>query len=255
MNISLSRFLKKARNKLLGAQLREFKPYHDLFDGMKGLEIGGPSKIFTAKDYLPVYNHADRIDGVNFSANTVWEGSISEGSNFHYTNGKTGYQFICEGNDLQQIRDNEYDFILSSHNLEHFANPLKAVAEWKRVLKPGGTMLLVLPDRRYTFDQHRPVTAFSHLLEDYKMDMAETDMSHLDDILRLHDFSRDPLSGGAAKFHERALSNYENRCLHQHVFDEQLLEEIFSYFEIRTVFKTFARPFHIIIMGRKATQI
>ena len=46
-----------------------------------GLEIGGPSKFFDLKSYFPVYLFAKRIDGVNFSTETVWEGKIEEGKN------------------------------------------------------------------------------------------------------------------------------------------------------------------------------
>lgn len=251
MKINPIRFLKKVKVAIRGEELAAFKPYRTFFEGKHGLEIGGPSKIFSSKALLPVYNLTDTIDGVNFSANTVWEGTIAEGKNYGYAKGKAGYQFICEGNDLRKVENGTYDFLLSSHNLEHFANPLKAIEEWKRVLKPGGVMLLVLPDRRYTFDHRRSVTTFQHLMDDFKAGMQEDDLSHLDEILRLHDFSMDPLCGGSEQFRERALRNFENRCLHQHVFDEQLLKEIFAASGIHTLFSAFVLPYHIIIMGQK----
>lgn len=37
------------------------------------------------------------------------------------------------------------DFIFSSHLLEHLDDPQKALSEWYRVLKPGGTLFLYLP--------------------------------------------------------------------------------------------------------------
>ena len=45
----------------------------DNFEGY-GLEIGGPSKIF--RKAIPVYPKAEKIDFVNFSNSTMWEGKI-----------------------------------------------------------------------------------------------------------------------------------------------------------------------------------
>ncbi|WP_295123397.1 class I SAM-dependent methyltransferase [uncultured Chitinophaga sp.] len=251
MGISLTRFLKKVKIRLFGSELPEFAQWHHVFEGKTGLEIGGPSKIFGAKDFLPIYKYVARVDGVNFSAETVWEGQIHEGESYTYTKGKIGHQFIREGHELDVIADNTYDFVLSSHSLEHFANPMKAVAEWKRVLKPGGVLLMVLPDSRYTFDRRRPITEFAHILNDYNNNVPETELAHLEEILSLHDFDLDPLADGADNFRARALKNFENRCLHQHVFSNELLSQILTYFEMDTLLSTFAPPYNIIVMGRK----
>jgi len=48
---------------------------------------------------------------------------------------------------LDGIREEEFDFVYSSHTLEHMANPGVALRNWWRVLKPGGHLILYLPDR------------------------------------------------------------------------------------------------------------
>lgn len=54
---------------------------------------------------------------------------------------------ICaSGDDLHMFDDSELDYVVSRHNLEHYQDPLKALEEWKRVLKAGGILGLVLPD-------------------------------------------------------------------------------------------------------------
>lgn len=45
--------------------------------------------------------------------------------------------------------DRELDFVISRHNLEHYVDVIKTLTEWKRVLKCGGTLAMVLPDERY----------------------------------------------------------------------------------------------------------
>ncbi len=79
---------------------------------------------------------------------------------------------ILDGNlDAQTfagIADNSVDFVLSAHVIEHLLDPLGAIGQALRVIKPGGIFMLALPDKRYIFDAPRPVTTWDHLLEDYK---------------------------------------------------------------------------------------
>lgn len=112
-------------------------------------------------------------------------------------------------------------------------------------------MLLVLPDRRYTFDHKRKVTTLEHLVNDYHNNVDEKDLTHLDEILELHDLSMDKAAGSPAEFKERSLKNFENRCLHHHVYDLNLLKEIYTFLNIELVSTQFINPFHQVIAGIK----
>lgn len=48
---------------------------------------------------------------------------------------------------LKGIPDNEFDFIYSSHTLEHLIDPAVALQNWWRVIKPGGYLILYIPHR------------------------------------------------------------------------------------------------------------
>lgn len=209
-------------------KIPELHQWQENFAGKSGIEIGGPSGIFNITGYLPLYETAKTIDGVNFSNSTVWEGDISQGYNYKYYN-KTGYQYISEGSNLEDIQDSNYDFVLSCNNLEHMANPLAAVFEWKRILKDEGVLLLVLPSKKVNFDHERPYTTKEHLINDYNNKTAEDDMTHLNEILKLHDLSRDPQSKSYDNFVMRSHDNFKNRCIHHHVFDQDLLSEIIKF--------------------------
>lgn len=208
-------------------------PFIKTVSGKCGLEIGGPSVFFQFS--LPLYHHASSIDGVNFSQETMWEGSIASGKPFQYMKNHAGRQIIAEAVDLAVIEDVSYDFILSCHSLEHVANPLKALLEWNRVLKPGGTLILVVPNKESIFDHRRPVTTFAHLVSDFDLNTGESDLTHLPEILELHDLKRDRAAGTHTEFRERSMKNFENRGLHHHVFDLQTLTEAvnFAHFEIQ----------------------
>lgn len=59
-----------------------------------------------------------------------------------------GWDF--EHGDAQLLRgldDNSFDFVYSSHLLEHVPDVELALTNWWRVLKPGGYLLLLLPHR------------------------------------------------------------------------------------------------------------
>jgi SAM-dependent methyltransferase len=228
----------------------EFQSYVRFFRNRYGLEIGGPSTIFQDASPLPIYSLASRVDGCNFSTSTVWEGTIQEG--MHYAAGKNvGFQYIAEARNLQIIPSGKYDFLLASHCLEHVANPLCAMEEWLRVLNSNGVILLVLPDKNATFDHKRPVTPFGHLIHDMERQTAEDDLTHLGEILQLHDLALDPPAGNLEAFEKRSRANFQNRCLHHHVFDLALMREIFDYFDLETILSTTAKPYHMIAIGRK----
>lgn len=214
--------------KYFGRKIEGYKIYVGAIEGRSGLEIGGPSTIF--KTILPLYRAAKILDGVNFSNNTVWEGGIQSGLEYRYLGSRIGHQFIADATDLGSIDTEKYDFILSSNCLEHVANPIVALLEWKRVLRNGGPLVLVLPNKASNFDHRRPTTPFDHLLEDYNKCITEHDMTHLEEILALHDLTLDPPAGSIENFRQRSLDNYGNRTLHHHVFDlstmRQLLEHV-----------------------------
>ena len=112
------------------------EPYATHVAGGKGIEIGRPSAL--SRTTLSLYREVGDLDGVNFSTDTVWEGELRPGRNFAYIGNRKGTQFIADATDLSQINDGVYDLLLSSNRLAHVANPLKALMEWKRIMKPGG---------------------------------------------------------------------------------------------------------------------
>lgn len=52
----------------------------------------------------------------------------------------------ASGDDLYMFSDGALDYVVARHNLEHYVDPVKTLKEWKRVLKKGGVLGVVLPD-------------------------------------------------------------------------------------------------------------
>jgi predicted SAM-dependent methyltransferase len=217
-----------------------------------GLEVGGPSPVFRGRGVLPVYSTIDHLDNCNFSSNTAWEGQITGGKTFKYDSRKNpGSQYISEASDLGEVRSGTYDFLLSSHVLEHLANPLRGLHEWLRVLKESGNLILLVPHYRATFDHQRPVTKLEHLIDDFEQDIGENDLTHLDEILQLHDLAMDPGAGSFEEFEKRSRNNLENRCLHQHVFDNQLVIQLMSHMRLQVLSFENIKPHHILVVAKK----
>lgn len=232
--------------------LEFFRKNQSLFLNRTGLEIGGPSGIFGRKGLMPIYQCAARIDNCNFGNHTIWEGGISAGNRFVFDNRRApGYQYLIEASDLVDIASSSYDFVLASHCLEHLANPLQGLGEWIRVLKDKGLMVLVLPHRDHTFDHRRPVTTLGHLVQDLDSRTGEDDLTHLDEILMLHDLARDPGAGSVQAFQERSRRNLEYRCLHHHVFDARLAVEAVHYMKQQILAVEFCAPYHIVVFSQK----
>lgn len=47
---------------------------------------------------------------------------------------------------MSSVEDNTFDFVHSSHCLEHMRDPLNALNNWLRILKPGGYIVCLVPD-------------------------------------------------------------------------------------------------------------
>ncbi len=245
--------LRALGRRLLKRRARCFRTVGSLLEGKAGLEIGGPSALFSRGGRLPVYLLVSTLDNCNYSSNTVWEGAIDQGKTFRFDKKHDpGNQYIADAVDLSVIGSGTYDFVLSAHTLEHIANPLRAMSQWMRVLKPDGVLVLAVPDKDATFDHRRPVTSLEHLIEDCDRGTTEEDLTHLPEILAFHDLQRDPEAGDFRAFKERSENNFENRCLHQHVFDTRLAVDVMNQMGLEIVALETMRPHHILAVAKKA---
>ena len=52
------------------------------------------------------------------------------------------------------FQDRSFDAIVGQHLIEHLPNPARALEEWRRVLRPSGTLVLVTPNAAYPDPAH-----------------------------------------------------------------------------------------------------
>jgi SAM-dependent methyltransferase len=226
--------------------------YRSAFTGRRGLEIGGPSQIFGDDGALPIYEVLSSLDNCLYSSRTIWSGEVREGRSFQFHPAKpAGKQIICEATDLKPVENSAYECVLASHCLEHVANPLRALNEWKRVLNPAGLLLLILPHKDGTFDWKRPTTSLAHMMDDFRNGTGDDDLTHLPEILALHDMERDPAAGSKEQFRQRCLQNHSNRAIHHHVFDTASAIVLVDHAGFQIVRVETWSPLHIVILARR----
>ena len=193
-----------------------------------GVEIGGPSSTGAV-----IYEKSNNMDNVIFSNQTVWS---NHSEDYYYYKNKKGQVIINDAVNISLVQNESYDFCFASHSLEHIANPLKAINEWLRIIKTNGHIIIIVPEKSMCFDHKRNYSSFSTLLSQYEKNVGEDDLSTLPDILKNHDLSLDPPAGDLGSFTKRSLDNFNNRCLHHYVYNDELLMEICKYFNCEFVY-------------------
>ena len=92
---------------------------------------------------------------------------------------------VDDGERLTKIADGSQDFIIANHFIEHCEDPIGTLKTFAAKLRPGGTIYMAVPDKRYTFDRARPSTTFEHLLEDHEDSGAASRRSHYIEFAKL----------------------------------------------------------------------
>ncbi|MGE3841127.1 MAG: methyltransferase domain-containing protein [Vicinamibacterales bacterium] len=88
---------------------------------------------------------------------------------------------IDDGERLNMIGDASLDFIIANHFLEHCEDPIGAMLNHLRKLRPGGVLYYAIPLREHTFDRSRELTSLTHLMNDYADGGAASRLGHFED--------------------------------------------------------------------------
>src|SRR5712692_1683247 len=86
---------------------------------------------------------------------------------------QTDFNIDLDVDGLAPISDCSLDAVIASHVIEHLANPIAALREFERVLRPRGRLILVVPDRHLTFDSVRQSTPLEYVLTKFHQGVTE----------------------------------------------------------------------------------
>jgi SAM-dependent methyltransferase len=124
--------------------------------GAEALEIGpfcNPLLRGRRTKYFDVLTHAELVERA-----ASLQISQADVPNIHY---------VSETGDLG-IVDRQFDFILSSHCLEHQPDLVTHLRNVERLLRPRGRYFLLVPDKRYCFDHFLNESTLADVLAAYE---------------------------------------------------------------------------------------
>ncbi|HEY2283896.1 MAG TPA: methyltransferase domain-containing protein [Solirubrobacteraceae bacterium] len=136
------RLLRRQRSKFVSGYLR----------GLHGIEIG-------ASSHNRFYLNAINVDRFGES-DTVYKREERR-----LVMHAVKVDVVAPGDELPFGGDS-YDFVFSSHVIEHFPDPIKALHEWTRVARRY--VVVIAPHRDRTFDIDNPLTPVSELMERHR---------------------------------------------------------------------------------------
>ena len=138
---------------------------------------------------------------------------------------------------LHAVPDASQDFVICSHVLEHVAEPIGLLADMHRVLRPGGLLLLILPDRHRTMDRFRDGTTLAHLVAEYEAGVTETDDAHIMEFRAnvavasesSSSLTRGLPTGDTPEERRRLLEKERRESIHAHCWDDQEFVPVLLY--------------------------
>jgi SAM-dependent methyltransferase len=129
---------------------------------MSGLEIGPLASPRVRKDEGRVryVDHASAAElRQKYATNEGMRNRLDEIVDVDYVLGESTK--ISEA----VAHDAPFDYVIASHVIEHIPDPVSWMDDLTRVLRPGGILSLVVPDKRYCFDVNRSLTEISDLVD------------------------------------------------------------------------------------------
>lgn len=74
--------------------------------------------------------------------------------------------FVWSGEPYAElIGEEKFDWIFAAHLIEHVPDMIAFINDSSTILKEGGMLALVIPDKRYTFDMYRPQSSLGAVID------------------------------------------------------------------------------------------
>lgn len=132
---------------------------------------------------------------------------------------------LDDAQELENIKNEIYDFCIANHVLEHMRDPIGALLNWLRVLKPGGILYLSIPDINNYLDFGRNLTTLDHIICDNSKNNKREDYLHFEDCAKYWNKLSEP-----QEIRKKAFLNHKKKySIHFHTFNHDSIIDMLSY--------------------------
>jgi glycosyltransferase involved in cell wall biosynthesis len=146
-------------------KFRESALAHQLLDGLEGIEVGGSAH----NPFGLRTRNVDYMGGL----------TVFKQEEIKICGEALPVDIVAPGDDIP-LEDNSVDFVVSSHCIEHFPDPIRTLKEWRRLVRPGGYLYVIAPHKERTFDKDRPRTKLAELIQRHEkgIGLPDPDAAH-----------------------------------------------------------------------------
>lgn len=140
-------------------KFKESKLAHTYLDGLEGLEIGASAHNPFGLNTLNV-DYTKDVD-------------VFKKEQIRLCGEYAKVDIVSSGDSIP-VEDKSYDFVISSHAIEHFIDPIKTIKEWERISKKY--IFIVIPHKERTFDKDRDLTKLDDLINRHENKLTHEDI-------------------------------------------------------------------------------
>jgi len=150
-----------------------------------------------------------------------------------------------DANKVTDFVSRQFDFVFSSHTLEHMQNPSAALNNWWQLVKPGGHMVVLVPDEdlyeqgtfpslfnrdhKFTFTIHKNKSWSDKSVNvlDLAKELQDAKLIQVD--LQDHGYDRKLYKHAAGQW-ARKFGRMARRLARKHPHKENLIYKVFRFF-------------------------
>jgi ubiquinone/menaquinone biosynthesis C-methylase UbiE len=129
-------------------------------------------------------------------------------------------------NGLSKFEKEKFDFVIINHVIEHLFNPIDTIINCYRILKKGGTLVMAIPDKKYTFDKERPLTTIESINKRLNRDNKHPLPSDYGDMIT---FIHKKLINAPEEEKNKALNGFLERREHLNIWTDDSFFEFIEY--------------------------
>lgn len=143
--------------------------------------------------------------------------------------------------DFSELIKHQFDFFVANHLIEHLINPIRFLENIYNVMPSDSVLYLAVPDKDYTFDRFRDLTTNDHLWQEYKENINELSVEHLNDFIlnitkdhieperRSRMYFKNDILPVDAETVEKIYQLHRDRSIHVHVWNQNTFNQFLKF--------------------------